>query len=98
MPAAGTATIDFGAFPGKDVATVAVTGQAGIVSGSRADAWLAADATALHSEDEHVMLQGFVAVTVKRSSIVAATGFTITAAVHDSSKMWGTLACDWAWA
>ena len=32
--ASGTATLDFGAFPGKTDASVAVTGQAAIVAGS----------------------------------------------------------------
>lgn len=98
MAAVGTVAIDFGAFPGKDVATVVVTGQTGILSTSRVDAWLAADVTAVHSEDEHSMLKNYVEITVKRSSIVVGTGFTITAACDDKSRMWGTLNIDWTWA
>lgn len=97
MAAAGTAVVDFGAFPGTDVASVAVTGQASLLAGSRVDAWLAADSTAVHNEDEHVMLDPFIDVSVKRSSIVAGTGFTITATCHDKSRMWGQLNVDWAW-
>lgn len=98
MPGSGTAVVDFGAFPGTDVATVAVTGQAGITTGSRVDAWLIADNTAEHSEDEHAMLKNVVEVTVARSTIVAGTGFTIRATCNDKSKMYGRLNVDWAWA
>lgn len=98
MSAQGTAVVDFGAFPGTDVATVAVTGQSALLAGSRVDAWLVADVTAEHSEDEHSMLKDVVEVTVARSSMVAGTGFTIRATCNDKSRMWGRLNVDWAWA
>jgi isochorismate hydrolase len=98
MAANGTAVVDFGAFPGTDVATVAVTGQASILAGSRVDAWLVGDATTDHSEDEHLMLKQEIDVVVARSSIVAGTGFTITAVCNDKSRMWGKFNVDWAWA
>jgi hypothetical protein len=55
MPASGTATIDFGAFPGSSHAIVNVTGQAGIVAGSLVEAWLMPADTADHSADEHIV-------------------------------------------
>lgn len=98
MSSQGTTVVDFGGFPGKDVATVAVTGIAGIASGSRVDAWIAADQTAEHSEDEHMMLKGDIEIAVPRSSIVAGTGFTIVAMCKDKSRMWGRINVDWAYA
>ena len=71
----GTATVDFGAFPGSSHATVVVTGQAGIVAGSVVQAWIRPVATADHSADEHML----ETIRVHASSIVAGTGFTINA-------------------
>lgn len=71
----GTATVDFGAFPGSSHASVVVTGQAGIVAGSVVQAWIRPVATADHSADEHML----ETLKVHASDIVAGTGFTINA-------------------
>jgi hypothetical protein len=73
MGAQGTATLNFGAFPGTGHATVNVTGQAGIVSGSLVEAWIRPVTTADHTSDEH-LVAGF---DVYAADIVAGTGFTI---------------------
>jgi hypothetical protein len=73
MGAQGTATLDFGAYPGITDAEVAVTGQAGIVSGSLVEAWVRPVATGDHSVDEHMVDPPRVIA----GNIVAATGFTI---------------------
>jgi hypothetical protein len=73
MGAQGTATLDFGAFPGKSDTSVAVTGQASIVAGSLVEAWIRPEATADHSADEHMV----ETLKVFAGNIVAATGFTI---------------------
>jgi hypothetical protein len=65
--------LDFGVFPGKSDASVAVVGQAGIVAGSTVNAWLRPIATADHSADEHVV----ETLAVYAKDIVAGTGFTI---------------------
>jgi hypothetical protein len=75
MGAQGQTTIDFGAFPGKSDASVAVTGQAAIVAGSLVEAWIRPEATADHSADEHMM----ETLKVFAGNIVAGTGFTIYA-------------------
>lgn len=75
MGAQGTAIVDFGAFPGKSDASVAVTGQASIVAGSLVEAWLRLEATSDHSADEHLL----ETIKVSAGNIVAATGFTIYA-------------------
>jgi hypothetical protein len=81
MGAQGTTSVNFGAFPGAVEASVAVTGQTGIVAGSLIEAWIFPDATADHSEDEHVAVvaEGFLRVSVAKSSIIVGTGFTIRA-------------------
>jgi hypothetical protein len=71
----GTTTVDFGAFPGKSDASVAVTGQAGIVAGSKVNAWLRLVDSADHLADEHWV----ESLRVFAGSIVAGTGFTIYA-------------------
>lgn len=73
MAGNGTAILDFGAFPGVSDASVAVTGQAGIVSGSLVEAWIRPVATADHSADEHMVEN----IKVIAGNIVAGTGFTI---------------------
>lgn len=71
--ATGTAVLDFGAFPGKSDASVAVTGQAAIVAGSLAEAWIRPVATADHTADEHML----ETLKVFAGNIVAGVGFTI---------------------
>lgn len=73
MGAQGTATLDFGAFPGKSDASVAVTGQAGILSGSLVEAWIEPADTVEHTHDEHLV----ETLSVKAGSVVAGTGFTV---------------------
>lgn len=73
MGTQGTATLDFGAFPGVSDANVAVTGQGGIQASSLVEAWILPAATTDHSADEHI-LETF---KVFARDIVAGTGFTI---------------------
>lgn len=75
MGAQGTVTIDFGAFPGKSDASVAITGQTGIVAGSLVEAWLFPAATADHTADEHMV----ETLKISAGNIVASTGFTVYA-------------------
>jgi hypothetical protein len=71
--AQGTATLNFGAFPGGSDASVAVTGQAAILAGSLVEAWLFPTATADHTADEHWV----ETIKVSAGNVVAGTGFTI---------------------
>lgn len=73
MATQGTAVLNFGAFPGASDASVAVTGQAGIVAGSLVEAWIRPVATADHTADEHMI----ETIKVVAGNIVAGTGFTI---------------------
>ena len=75
MGTQGTTTINFGAFPGSSDTSVAVTGQATILSGSLVEAWLSPVATADHTADEHLV----ETIRVMAGNVVAGTGFTIYA-------------------
>lgn len=69
----GTAVLQFGGFPGASDTSVAVTGQAGIVSTSVVEAWMRLEATGDHSADEHWV----ESLEVYAGSIVDGVGFTI---------------------
>jgi hypothetical protein len=73
MGAQGTATLDFGAFPGSSDTSLAVTGQPGILANSLVEAWLIPAATADHTADEHVV----ETLDVLAGAVIAGTGFTI---------------------
>lgn len=73
MGATGTASLDFGAFPGASDASLAITGQAAIVAGSLVEVWLRPVATADHTADEHLV----ETIKVIAGNIAAGVGFTI---------------------
>lgn len=113
MGAQGTTTIDFGAFPGGYDASVTVTGQATILSGSLVEAWIAPVATADHTADEHRL----ESIAVMAGDVVAGTGFTIYArstwerpvpphpagvqrvshSGGDMPKVYGQFTVNWVW-
>jgi hypothetical protein len=92
MSVQGTTTIDFGAYPGKADARLAITGQAAIGSGALVDAWIMPAATADHSIDEHVAEQ----IDVMAGDVVAGTGFTIFARGRHGS-LYGLWSVAWVW-
>lgn len=53
MGAQGNAVLDFGAFPGSNVAIVDVA-AAGVVATSEIEAWIRPEATADHTDMDHV--------------------------------------------
>jgi hypothetical protein len=98
MGAQVTGFVNFGAFPGKDRATATVTGQTGIVAGSAVEAWANYDAALsdVHSEDELLMLTGYVRFSAPKSGITAGTGFTVVA-MCDNDNMWGRIPFNAVW-
>lgn len=93
MGAQGTAVIDFGAYPGQGQTSVAVTGQAAILTTSACEAWIRPqDATADHSLDEHVVEN----IRLTAGSIVAGTGFTIYGEAL-VGVVYGTFNVNWVW-
>jgi hypothetical protein len=109
MATQGTAILDFGAFPGASDASVAVTGQAGIVAGSLVEAWISLSASADHSADEHLVEE----IEIFAGNISAGTGFTIygicrSASVEPDSarsrvttlkepRLYGKFNINWVW-
>ncbi len=88
--ATGTAVLDFGT--GATNASVAVTGQTGILATSRVDAWIEATATANHSVEEHAA----AGVDIRAGNLVAGTGFTIYGVTRDLLQF-KTYTIGWAW-
>lgn len=88
----GVATLDFGAAPGTNFVQTVITGQAGILTGSHADAYLMAASTASHNAYEHAV----VPIRVTTGDIVAGTGFTINAVTD--WRLSGTFNVYWVWA
>ncbi len=93
MGASGTATVDFGVFPGKADASVAVTGQTSIVDGSLVGAWIRPVATADHTADEHLVED----IRIHAGAIVAGTGFTIRGIAPGRLTLYGLWTVAWAW-
>lgn len=94
MAAQGTATLDFGVWPGAAEASVAVTGQGSILTGSQVEAWVRLTATADHSVDEHRVER----LKVLAGNIVAGTGFTIYGESTGPGLLTGQWSIDWVWA
>lgn len=92
--ATGTATIDFGAAPGSNEASVAVTGQASILATSKVDAYVMANDTSTdHSASDHRYLETFASLSC--GTPTAATGFTIYARSHH--QLTGEWSVRWVW-
>jgi hypothetical protein len=91
----GFSTIDFGAAPGSNEASVAVTGQASILVTSKAEAWVMADDTSAdHTASDHRYFPALAALTC--GTPTAATGFTIYA--RSPHKLTGQWKVRWVWA
>lgn len=99
--AVGTATLDFGAFPGTTDASVVVTGQTAIGTSSALEAWIVPTATTDHSADEHLLED----LNVFAGNIVAGTGFTIYGISDNQLQdpagytpmIWGLWSVGWVW-
>lgn len=91
----GTATIDFGAFPGSNEADIAVTGQGSILATSKAEAYIMGDdSTSDHTANDHRYVGLWMALTC--GTPTAATGFTIYG--RSMEKLQGTYQVRWVWA
>ena len=92
MAATGTATIDFGAFPGSNEASVTFS-DAAVGATSKVEAFImGADTTADHTASDHQYAGQLFSLTAKPT---AGVGGTIYArSIH---KMQGTFAVRWVW-
>jgi hypothetical protein len=90
----GTATIDFGAFPGNQEASVAVTGQVNISATSKAEAWIMGDnVSSNHTASDHKYAP--LLLTLSCGTPTAATGFTIYG--RSLHKLQGQFTVNWVW-
>lgn len=85
MATTGTAIVDFGAFPGAAYATVDVTGQTGILSGSLVEAEIYVSASADHTADEHAIDPP----RIQAGAVTAGVGFPIHAFTTNNYFTWG---------
>jgi hypothetical protein len=91
----GTVVFDFGAAPGTNIVTTAVTGQASISSGSKVEVYMmGTDSTATHNSYEHAILPLDLALSC--TAISAGTGFTAQAAT--TQRLTGTVQARYVWA
>jgi hypothetical protein len=89
----GTATIDFGTFPGSNEATVSFA-DAGVPAGAKVQAFIASDATTgAHTANDHRYAALFIHLTAQPN---AGVGGNIYA--RSLEKMQGTFAVRWQWA
>jgi hypothetical protein len=93
MGSEGFTTINFGSTP-TDEASIAVTGQAGIVAGSDIEAFWQGDTASGNGVDEH--LEGGAMCKLVCGSVIAGTGFTITA-YPTMALATGTFKIHWVW-
>ena len=89
----GSADIDFGAWPGANETSIAVTGQTGIGAGSKITVSMTAVATSNNTIDDAKYAAALIGLSV--GTIVNGTGFTIYArSIH---KMQGIFTVTWTW-
>ena len=90
----GVSEIDFGAHPGSNEASIAVTGQADITSAASVEAWIMADdTTADHTADDHKYAPLFLHLTC--GAATDGVGFTIYG--RSLEKLTGSFAVRWVW-
>lgn len=89
----GTATIDWGSFPGANEASVAVTGQGGITTTSHVEAWYMEETLGAKTAADH----GYAAMITSLScgDISNGVGFTIYG--KSPEKLQGAFTIHWVW-
>lgn len=92
MATQGTATVNFGPWPGVTDTTLVITGQSAIASTALVEAWLAPRATVNHSADEH-LVDGPILLA---GNITPAIGFTV-AAQSRGLALYGLWSINWVY-
>jgi hypothetical protein len=90
----GTATLDFGAMPGANEASVVVTGISTIGGSAKVEAFLMRSTSASHSANDHSYAALLTGLTC--GDVVAGTGFTIYA--RSTEKLTGQFTVQFVWA
>ena len=95
MSNTGTATLNFGAHPGSNEASVAVTGQTSILVTSKVESWvMGEDVSPNHTASDHRYFAALAGLTC--GTPTASTGFTIYA--RSEHKLSGSWTVRWVWA
>jgi len=90
----GSATLDFGAYPGANEASVVVTGLGSIGASAKAEAFFMRTTSADHTLNDHVYAALLCGLSC--GEVVAATGFTIRAV--SEHKLQGQFTVQYVWA
>lgn len=90
--AAGTALLNFGAFPGNSNISLDITGQSGLLASSIVDAWILPANTTDHSIDEHIVHSP----EIFAGNIIAGIGFTIYGLANNGLS-YGVWNIGWRW-
>ena len=92
--AKGTASLNFGAFPGASDASIAIA-ETGVSNHptSLAEAWLIPVATAEHTADEHLA----ESIKIIAGVCVAGVGFTVYDLTKDNTLRYGNWTIGWVW-
>ena len=98
MGAAGTALLDFGAFPGATDATLDVA-TTGVVNTSLVEAWVFPATTADHSPDEHRVEHLKVDAVWKVDGTITITGILDDPPINGMSPgtLYGKYNIGWVW-
>ncbi len=89
----GTFTLDFGAFPGSNEASVTITGQVGISPTTPVEAFLMAEASGDHTVNDATYAALFMSLTC-----AAPVGTSFTVYARSEHKMQGQFAGRYVWA
>ena len=90
---AGTSTVSFGVTETNE-AQLVVTGQTGILAGSKVVASIGTTATSDYTANDHKYL-GSIGVSVTTGNVIAGTGFTIF--VRSYQKVKGDISINWVY-
>jgi len=98
MGAQGIASLDFGAFPGVTYATLDVA-TAGVVTGSKVEAWIQPADTADHTADEHRIEHLRVTAVWKVNDTITITGVLDDPPINGRapSLLYGVWNIGWVW-
>ena len=89
----GSAVVNFGAFPGSNEASVAVTGQDDIAADAFCEAWVVAVATSDHTVSDHA----YTANLTRPACGAATAGVGFTIYCYSPEKLQGTYNINWVW-
>lgn len=89
----GSATLDWGSFPGSNEASVTVTGQTDITADAHVEAMYMAEALSSKTANDHAYIALLSELTC--GGIVAGTGFTIYG--RSLEKLQGSFTVHWVW-